>query len=82
MERTLTRTKNGKKQNELTFSGAMKSKSRSSLIGVEDVPTLSLDVVKPHQNLLAIVMSSMIVSSPRTDQLGQKTKPKANRLPY
>lgn len=35
------RIENGKKQNELTLDGTSKSKSRSLLIGVEDVPALS-----------------------------------------
>lgn len=41
MEKAPTRTKNGKKLNKLTLSSVAKTKSKSSLIGVEDYPVWS-----------------------------------------
>lgn len=38
LEKILIRIENGKKQNELTLSGAVKSKFRSSLVKIKDDP--------------------------------------------
>lgn len=81
MEKDTDKIENRKKQNEFILFLVVKSKFRSSLIEVEDVPAQFLSVVKPYPTLLALEMSSMTVLSPWIDQSGKKTKPKVDELP-